>query len=244
MTEFPVLSKKVAPAELVVFFDFEGTQFSHKAIAVGINAYEKNAGDLFPLNGEVISYKAYIQTRDKIGPVVKKMTGIDEGLLKKEGKPFATVIKEIINLTRNYPKKVYISYGEMDLKILFGSLNFHDDYQASFFRHVTRNYLDFHEYISRFLIDENGQSLSIEKLLNYYHLMEKGSAHDSLFDSKALMDIFLSYIKSPNRTIDEVIATYGNNRNVKNINRELVLKLIRKGKVEYSDLKEAIANTL
>ena len=42
---FTTLSHTLKDRNLIVFFDLEATQFSHKAIALGLIAYEKKPGD-------------------------------------------------------------------------------------------------------------------------------------------------------------------------------------------------------
>jgi len=241
---FPRLTKEISKANLVIFFDFEGTQIRHKAIALGIVAFEKEPGKLVPSSKKVLSYKAFIRTTDEIGPVVKKMTGINETTLKKEGKPFSSVIKEVMNLTRKYKEKVYISYGDMDLKILYNSINKRDQNEYNFFNHILKNYLDFHLYLSHFLIDDKGQSLSIKKLLTYYKIKIDGKEHDPLFDSKALMAIYLNYIESEEKTVVYILKNYKKNPYLDDISKAFALKAIEKKNATLKDLKEEIKKNL
>jgi DNA polymerase III epsilon subunit-like protein len=241
---FPVLAKAIGKADLVVFFDFEATQFSHLPIALGIVAFPKKEGEVFPTGKKLFTYKTFIQTPDKIGPVVEEMTGITKSRLSKEGKPLGTVIKEVIDLTRPYALKAYVSYGSMDIKILSSLLKDNVSFERDFYTHVTKHYFDFHNYLSHLIVNEKGQSYSLEKLCEIYGVKNTGKAHDPLCDARALALLFLAYPKAEKKTLALVEKNYSVNPYNGKMNAALAKKVLEDGKASQKDLEAIIEANL
>ena len=240
---FTTLSHTLKDGNLIVFFDMEATQFSHKAIALGLIAYEKKPGDLLFDMEKKIEYHSYIKQSDDIGPVVEEMTGITKDVLAKEGKDFHTVVLEITKLLRPYKKK-YVSYGSMDIKILGCSINPKDETEENFYRNITKNYLDFHTYISRRICNEKGQSYSIASLMNLYGIENEGRYHDPLTDAVDLMKIYQAYITNIDRDIQLYLEHYSRNPYTNSINKQLTLKVLDEGQANKEDLISLLRNNL
>lgn len=239
---FPILGKHVLAADCLVFFDFEATQFTHKAIALGVYAIPKKPGFL-TFEGEPLLYHGYIKTKDDIGPVVRQMTGITPEILKKEGKSFYDTIREVTKLIRPFKKKCFISYGFMDMKILQLTTNTKDETERNFLAHVAKNYLDFHHYLEKRIVDEKGQSLSISKLMDLFHHQED-RPHDPLSDAKDLANIYLSYVSDEERTVDLVLAHYAKNPYMNKQNQKLAEVILEKGQATRADLSEIVKEYL
>lgn len=239
---FPILSQKLLQADLLVFFDFEGTQFTHKAIAIGLLAVPKKPGTL-ELMGTPIPYHALILQDNPIGPVVEEMTGIHKELLDKEGKSFHDVVGDITQLTRPYSKKKYISYGFLDIQILTYSSNIKNIQERDFLTHVRKNYLDFHHYLEQRIVSEKGQSYSVAKLCEIYSIQED-RPHDPLSDSQDLFNIYNAYLKNEEKDIDLVLEHYLKNPYVRSINQKLASQVIQNGSASKEDLRKLIGDFL
>lgn len=229
------LSQKLAKADLLVFFDIEGTQFTHKMIAFGMVCYPKKKDVVsFDRDGS-FSYHSYVKTKDDIGPVVKEMIGISKDILALEGKDIRKVVLEVDKLLRPY-HPIFISYGTSDILMMKRTLDRTDVTEENFFRYVMKNYLDFHQYVSRRICDENGHSLSISKLMDLYRLPKAGPDHDPLCDAKNLSMIYDAYV---NRVEDDVSFFYQNlihNREAKDVFRQVTELLIRNKIVKEEEL--------
>lgn len=242
--DFPALAKRVLPADCLVFFDFEATQFTHRAIALGVYAVPKTPGLLYADSFEQpLLYRSLIFTEDKIGPVVTNMTGITKSALVKEGKSFYDVVRDVTKLLRPFKNKVFLSYGSMDLSILHQSVNFEDEIERNFLAHVTKHYFDFHHYLERRIVDENGQSLSLAKLNTLFGLTEE-NPHDPLSDAKSLAEIYHAYLQHPDDAVSYMLEHYGKNPYVDSLNRQLSEIVLSQGKAERADLIRLIKEAL
>lgn len=239
---FPNLGRKLLESDLLIFFDFEATAFSHKAIALGAVGFVKEVGSLLP-GREVFRFKKLIQTKDTIGNVVEKMTGIDKELLEKEGLPFSDVLKEFIDLGRKSAGKAYLSYSDMDLRILKNTVG-KAGFEKDFYNHVRKSYVDLHAYLSRFLTDKRGQSLSLEHLATRLSLPFDGTAHDPLSDSLTLAAIYTHIVEDESRFIQDILQGWKDNRGLSEIEHALTSLLVEKGKLERPDLEKVLKEAL
>lgn len=243
MTErFPFLDRKVGTADLLVFFDFEGSSLSHHAIAIGVVAFKKENSSLLP-TGKAFSYRRYIQSPEKVGPVVERLTGITDDLLAREGVPFLTMLKELNDCLRPYKRKAYLSYSDMDLHILSRSVG-KTTLEQDFLAHVRKSYVDFHRYLGRFLVDPHGQSLSVGKLMDRLGLKAEGTPHDPLYDSTALAMIYERIVSDQEAFLEWIRKDFVHNRNLHSVERKLALMTLEKGSVTTADLLSLIKEEL
>ena len=77
----------------LVFMDFEGTQFSHEIIAIGL--CKTHCDDNGMIDGDYQTYKRYVKSYGPIGKIVNHMTNITPEILKEEGVTFETALQEI-----------------------------------------------------------------------------------------------------------------------------------------------------
>ncbi len=240
---FPALHKFLDGSDLIVFLDFEGTQFSHKVISIGLVACKKEKDSLLFDMQNPWKYQRYILTEDPLGPIVEEMTKINADLLHKKGIPLHQAILEINKMLRPYKKK-FICYGSLDMKMMHLSIDENNQTEADFFKNMTKNHLDFHSYLEKRISNEKGQSYSIEKLLSLFSLSSEGMFHDPLTDALDLMKIFSSYVSDEERTIELVLKNYKKNPHTSKIDKKIVSRLIEKGEVNLTDLKEILKEQL
>ncbi len=232
--DFPVLGKRIREADLLIFFDFEATEYTHRAIALGIVAYGKEPGSLLP-GREAFRYRRLIRTKDTIGKIVEEMTGITCERLEREGIDFSSCLKEVIDLCRKSSKKAYLSYSWMDMKILQNSIG-EASFEMDFFHHVRKCYVDLHDYLSHFLVDPRGQSLSVAKLLSRLSIPFAGERHDPFYDSLALAEIYKRIVTEKKTFLDEILRSYAANRQLSDVDHELAALLAEKGTATREDL--------
>jgi hypothetical protein len=240
---FPALSAKVRPADALVFFDFEGTQFSHKAIALGLLLVPKKKGDLF--SGETpVPYSCYLQTKDSIGPLVKKMTGITPQLLREKGVTFSKMLSDVKELLVPYSEPLFVSYGKNDTMMLSRSLDFGKPEEVKDRLYLFQHYFDFEAYLSRYLVGPDGMPLSIHRLLDLYQIPTEGRLHDPLSDSRALLSIYQAFVRDEKESVDRVLSCYGSNRILWKPAKALADQLLEKGSVTLDDFRKEIAKSL
>ncbi len=240
---FPVLHKFLDGSDLVVFLDFEGTQFSHKVISIGLVACKKEKDSLLFDVQNPLRYQRYIQTDDPLGPIVEEMTKINPGLLHEKGIPLHQAILEITKMLRPYKKK-FICYGSLDMKMMHLSIDEKNQTESDFFKNMVKNHFDFHSYLERRITNEKGQSYSIEKLLSLFSLSPEGDFHDSLTDAYNLMKIFSSFVSDEERAVELFLRNYKKNPYTSKIDKEIVSQLLDKGEVNRFDLKKILREKL
>lgn len=239
---FPYFHSKLDKSNLLIFFDMEATEFSQKAIAIGIVAYEKKAGEIC-FSDKRIDYHAYIKTDEKIGTIVENMTGINKQVLDNEGKDMHSVVLEITKLFRHYSKS-YLSYGNSDIRILRNSLSFDDETERNFFRNVTKNYIDLHQYLGSRICSEKGESLSVSKLVNLFHIKKEGNLHNPSVDSLMLSKIYQFYVEHEDTDLTLFRKNLLKNPHAASIYKEVTSSLMAKGNITQSDLDSILRNHL
>lgn len=241
-SSFPVLRKCFDGADILVFFDIEGAQFSHKMISIGLAGYRRKDGIQLE-EKPIFTYHSLVKCEDEIGPVVMNMTGITPEMVKKEGKDVRQVILDINRLIRPYKRK-FISYGNQDTKMILSSIDRKDETEMNFFRNLMKNHLDFHDYLEKRVCDRNGQSYSIERLLSLFHLQGNGKSHDPLTDTMDLAKIYSEYIRDEEIIVDLYLEHYQKNPFQSSNNRKVISMLLEKKEVKIEDLRKILRENL
>lgn len=199
-----LLKEEIGEPRELVFLDLEGTQLSHETIAIGACKYFCGP-DLLPLPGKKIQvFKRLIKPQSPIGGVVTILTGITDDRLKTEGITFHKALVELMTFTKCTGKKVYITFGNQDLNMLYQSkVRANDQLCQDFYDHIKRNWFDMQAFVSRFVHDERHMTFSQPKLLEIYEAKNLQHAHDPLYDAENLMNLFIQVIKRPDITLRE-----------------------------------------
>lgn len=199
-----LLKEEIGEPRELVFLDLEGTQLSHETIAIGACKYFCGP-DLLPLPGKKIQvFKKLIKPQSPVGGVVTILTGITDDRLKTEGITFHKALVELMTFTKCTGKKVYITFGNQDLNMLYQSkVRANDQLCQDFYDHIKRNWFDMQAFVSRFVHDERHMTFSQPKLLEIYEAKNLQHAHDPLYDAENLMNLFIQVIKRPDITLRE-----------------------------------------
>lgn len=199
-----LLKEEIGSPKELVFLDLEGTQLSHETIAIGACKYYCGE-DLLPLSGRKVEvFKRLVKPQERVGGVVTVLTGITDERLDQEGVSFHKALAELMDFSKCSGKKVYVTFGNQDLNMLYQSkVRANDQLSMDFFDHVKRNWFDLQAFVSRFVYDEKHLTFSQAKLLEIYQAEDLKNAHDPLYDAENLMNLFLSVIKRPDITLRE-----------------------------------------
>lgn len=199
-----LLKEEIGEPRELVFLDLEGTQLSHETIAIGACKYFCGP-DLLPLPGKKIQvFKRLIKPQSPVGGVVTILTGITDDRLKTEGITFHKALVELMTFTKCTGKKVYITFGNQDLNMLYQSkVRANNQLCQDFYDHIKRNWFDMQAFVSRFVHDERHMTFSQPKLLEIYEAKNLQHAHDPLYDAENLMNLFIQVIKRPDITLRE-----------------------------------------
>lgn len=227
---------KLYRSDALVFFDFEATQFSQKAISIGVVIQKKKVDSLTDFIDDPVFYSSYIQCDDKIGKFVSNLTGIDDELLSREGKSFHQVIIEIATLLRKYHKKNFLSYSNSDMRILYSSIDSRNETELNFAKNISKYYFDFASYLSKRIVDKDGNSLSLMKFKELYNINLPGHNHNALFDSMLLKEVYFQYIVNEELSLNLVLDSLLNNKANYKVAKQVLTKVMKNEKIDRDDL--------
>lgn len=180
----------------LIFFDLEGTQTTCEIIAIAAIKVELDA----KYNIKKIDkkgFKIYVKSKGEIGPVVTRLTGITENLLKKEGVSFNKAIDGFIKyIGKNHNDYTYLTYGSYDKKLLFATSNINNNYQIDFIKDISTNHVDFAVFLSKYMKDENNNSYSLTESISTLGGNPLGKKHDPLDDTRNLILLYELVIKN------------------------------------------------
>ena len=199
--------------KVLVFMDYEGTQFSHEMIAIGaiLVAIDPKTGRI---KKKKAPFKTYVKAHNKIGGYVERLTGINEELLKQKGESFDSAMKKFkAYCGLNFKKATFITYGNHDMRILGQSIAYNLNYPKDVTSQIQKNYFDYSVFIGEFIRDEKGNPLSLIHLCELFQVPEAGTAHDPEIDAINLANLYDAFLDKKDLVLDEYkkhIRTHSN----------------------------------
>ncbi len=176
------------------FLDLEGTQFSHEMIAIGAILVTCNKKNEIKISKK--HYYTLVKSKNKVGPVVTKLTNITDEMLKKSGIPFRKAMEGLKKyLGLNVNKTLFITYGNHDLRIINQSLQYNMDANNELAKVILAHYLNFEEFAAKYIRDENNNILSVTNLLKVFNIEFQGEKHNALADTYNLIMIFQAFLQ-------------------------------------------------
>lgn len=191
--------------KILVFLDFEGTQFSHEMIAIGAVSC-----GIDPKTGKIKRmkdpFKIYVRAHNKIGGYVSELTGITEETLRKKGVTFDTAMKELKKYVGiNFKKATFVTFGNHDLRIINQSIMYNMHYPKEITSQVQKNYLDFSALLNEFIKDDAGNALSLVHFCELFDIKEAGQAHDPEVDAINLANLYNAFVTKPDLVASEYL---------------------------------------
>ncbi len=199
--------------KVLVFMDYEGTQFSHEMIALGaiLVVIDPKTGRI---KKKKAPFKTYVKAHNKIGSYVERLTGIKEDLLKEKGVSFNDAMKAFKSYCGlNFKKATFITYGNHDMRILGQSIAYNLTYPKDVTSQIQKNYFDYSVFIGEFIRDDKGNPLSLIHLCELFSVPEAGTAHDPAIDAINLANLYDAFLDKKDLVIDEYrkhIKTHSN----------------------------------
>lgn len=207
------LSQVLKGHKVLVFMDYEGTQFSHEMIAIGaiLVVIDQKTGRI---KRKKAPFKTYVKAHNKIGSYVEKLTGINEEFLKQKAVSFDAAMKAFKSYCGlNFKKATFITYGNHDMRILGQSIAYNLAYPKEVTSQIQKNYFDYSAFIGEFIRDEKGNPLSLLHLCELFQVPEAGTAHDPEIDAINLANLYDAFIVKKDLVLDEYrkhIKTHSN----------------------------------
>lgn len=199
------LAKGLKGNKILVFLDFEGTQFSHEMIAIGGESVS-----IDPKTGRIKRrkppFKVYVRAHNKIGGYVSELTGITEEALRTKGVSFDEAMKSLKKYVGlGFKKATFITFGNHDMRILGQSIMYNLRYPKDVTSQIQKNYFDFSNFLNEFVKDENGNALSLVHFCELFGVKEAGPAHDPAIDAINLANLYDAFIANPGLVTEEYL---------------------------------------
>ncbi len=189
--------------KVLVFLDFEGTQFSHEMIAIG-GLYVTIDIKTGRIKKRKEPFKIYVKAHNKIGSYVTELTGITENTLKEKGVVFDSAMRALKKYCGlNFNKATFITFGNHDMRILNQSIAYNFSYPKEVTSQIQKNYFDFGAFISEYIRDDKGNPMSLVHYCDLFHVPEAGQAHDPEIDAINLANLYDAFNEQKDLVAEE-----------------------------------------
>lgn len=182
----------------LVFFDLEGTQTTSEIIAIAAIKVTLDA----KYNVKKIDekgFKKYVKSIGPIGPVVTRLTGINEDLLNDLGISYKKAFDQFMNYVGNDINDcMFVTYGNYDKKLLFETCKINDSYRLDDVKRISSNYVDLSMFLSKFMKDDKNNLLSLTECVEMLGGSFKGLKHDPMADTINLVQVYDLFTKNKN----------------------------------------------
>ena len=218
--------------KVIVFFDFEGSQFSQEIIAIGaIKAYLDNKNFIKKTSNP---FKIYIKINTCVGPFIEKLTGISDDFLNENGVSFNQAMAKFKRFIGKDEAK-FFHYGNFDLHLLHNSAQENLDSDIEFIRQIEKNSYDFSKLFSHYVKSNKNTNLSLVDALKVFHTNIEDNLHDPQTDAINLMHLYEAFLTKKGILRDEYIKTLKKSPAIPNAYRKVIKKLESNEKVTYKD---------
>jgi len=207
-----VLKKALNDVKTIVFYDLEATQFSQEIIAIG--AIKVTIDNKLQINKKFNSFKAYVKSKEKVGPIVENLTGITDNFLKTNGLNFVDAFSRFEKYIGNINEPIrFMSYGSFDIHLIKTVMNNTKDNPIPLVKKILGNYIDFCNIFRNFIRSNKNETLSLLDALKVLKVTPFSRAHDPSVDAKNLMLLYDAFLKNKKIVKDhysEIIKRYNN----------------------------------
>jgi DNA polymerase III epsilon subunit-like protein len=224
----------------LVFMDFEGTQFSHEIIAIGLVKTTCDENGI--INGPYQTYKRYVKSYGPIGKIVTRITSITPEIIKNEGVTLEQALDEIkIFLGDEYENTAFIAFGSNDVKMIIDSIKLSKPSNDYVGLEMCKHSIDFLAFLSQFIKDDKGNNYSLVNYLKLYDKDPYGTSHDPLNDAIDLMNLYQVFMNEKEIRAREYINVIKKQKVFPSPIKKIINKLLNDEVVTPEDFKKEIA---
>lgn len=233
------LARLIAHRRTLVFLDFEGTQQSHEMIAFA--AIKVEIRDDLTVKKSYKGIHHLVRPKKEVGRYVTKLTNISETDVVDKGISFAKAILKLRNYVgKHFTKSLFIVFGNHDVRILNQSLHYSPDADEDIIKTITKNILDFSQFISEFVKDDKGNPLSLINNLAFFQANFNGQHHHPLDDTKNLVTLYQLVLSKKELLLASYLKVLANLRHVPEPIRLLIQQLMQDQTVDKASFLKTI----
>ncbi len=237
------LERKLRDCKVIVFIDLEGTQISHEAIEIG--AYKVYLKDDLTVKKIFRPFKCYVLPKSKVGPIVTEITGITDDMLKKDGVSFRLAQQGFRKYVGgDWYKSMFLAYGSQDIVMLKSSAERNPDSFIEDVRFISHHYLDFASFLSSYVKDDRGNTLSLQHACEMLGAPMVGKNHDALNDARNLVSLYTAFLEQKELIQQRYIKILSNGGTMSTALRRAALALANGKDVSAQDFQTWVREEL
>ena len=233
------LQKIIRNRKNIVFIDFEGTERTQEIIAIGAVLVSLNKDGTIKKMKD--PFHIFVKANSKVGNYVSNLTGITDEMLREKGvyfKEAMEALKKYCGLAFN--RSLFCSYSNSDMRFLSQTIARNLKWPVDICHQIQKNYFDFADFFDNYILDENGNRMSLLKGCQLFEVEIREPLHDPAMDALNLALLYDAFIKRSDilvREYENVLLRYNK------MPRPLVALFgkIKSGKsISLEDLREEI----
>ena len=159
-----------------------------------------------------------------------------------------SILKAVENLKRymgrGFAKCLFVTFGNHDQRIMAQSLAHNMDVNKEDVQFMIKHSFDFAEFISQYVRDENGNTLSLANMLKVFNIEFKGQQHNALADTLNLVYLYDAMIKHRDILSREYRKVLGQMRHLPEPVHQLILQLLEDKTVSPTEFSKMIEDAL
>ena len=190
------LQRIIKDKKCLVFIDLEATQISHEMIQIGAyKTYLKPDGTIRKC---FKPFELLVKPKHRVGPVVTELTGITDYRVKKDGVTYRAALQAFRKYCgRDFDHCLFVVYGNSDGNIFKASGENNMDASMAETMFIVHHLFDFCAFAARYIRGDDGNPMSLTRLLDVFGIPFDGQAHTALADAKNLMHLYQAFLTSP-----------------------------------------------
>lgn len=195
------LDSQLNGSKKIVFFDFEGTQYTQEIFAIG--AIMVTLDNKSQIKSRSKPFRVIVNSYGEVGKIVEDLTNINDEIVNTEGISFEKAINKFSKYVGKLSGIKFISYGNFDLRLLHVSAELNDMQEDKFIKYIFNNYFDYSTFLSRYVKSSKNSQLSLIDALKVFQITPEGEEHDPQYDSINLALLYEAVLKEKRILKDE-----------------------------------------
>ena len=229
-----IINNIVKDSKSLVFLDFEATETTFEIISIGaVKAELDNKKQIKSFDN---GFRVYIKTNTEIGPIIEKITGLNNQILNEKGISFVEAIDKLSKYVGDTTFVRFMTYGNYDMRLLHVNATNNKLLENNLVLQVFRKNIDFSVLLHKYVRRKNNQTISLINALKIFNVTAIEPIHDSLSDAKNLMLLYQAFLKNHNIIKEEYLKVLVHNSHLGVPIQKLLNKLIEEKTVTLDDL--------
>ena len=238
-----IINEVLKDANKLVFLDFEATETSQEIISIG--AVKADLDNKKQIKSHDKGFKCYIYTDTKITPIIEKMTGINNKLLKEKGISFENALQKLESyIGKDMTFTHFFTYGNYDMRLLHSMAQKENLLKNSLVLHFFSKNTDFSNLIHRYMRNEKNQTLSLANALKIFNITPVEPLHDSLSDAMNLLLLYKGFLSHKNIVKEEYLKVLTHNPHLYGPIQKVLNRLVKNKSVTLDEFYEFINEDL